>query len=372
MYLFPLGFCTIAVDRRAEQNRLREEMRVEFMVKKRLAEEKAEFLRFKEAAKKEFLKKERKRLDPGYDPDNELSEITQKTLAELKGEKGSFGNYSRFIEGRELDDRDRHDVARSMALAEVGFGLLDLISANQLMAVFSKFSPGPGELVFTVNGQNYSWTKLRKGPLANYFLPGRQRLSENGTSAVRGDLNLEHGSLLLRLSVLKSGGLQWSLRGASLLKPSHRKVLQGLNWVLEDYRDRLEWLKVYRSGVFVPGYSEEDIRQIQDSIDHFNGSVLPRMDWLKPGIFIPGEYTSLSMKATRIYPIRCTICERVTRVESFWPQGHTAVNWQKGKGIYHTNSIEMSPNRILSSLHRSTGCTGENGINARNGNLVSY
>lgn len=367
MYLFPLGYGTIAADRRAEERRIEEEEYAR--IRWELAQEKIreEDRRHKKKATEAFLEKERRRLDPGHHEDNPLSETAQKILDELRREKNSFGNYREILDDGKFNARVRQDVARAMAVSEIHFGLLDPISSNLTYEIFDRFTGGPGLPKFQVSGRSYSWKELKQVYIGNYSNPGRQRLSEEPDPTSRMDLAIDCGSLSLKVSVLKEGGVRWSLRGASLLKLGHRRVLTELNGVLEDYELRLKWLTEYRAGSFVPGYGVEDVRSAQNSISHFNESVRPRMDWLKPGVFILGEYTLVSMNETRIYPVRCTSCERVARTESFWPQGFTKVNWKEGRGIFHASSVESPLNRVVSSLHAKTGCGGEYGINARNG-----
>lgn len=292
-------------------------------------------------------------------------------LDELNCEKNSFGNYEDRGDSKRFSARDRQDVGRAMALAEGGFGLLDSISSNMVHNVFDRYSEEPTLPRFTVKGRSYGWKEIEKIFIGNYFLPGRQRLSDGATRAIRDDFYLEMESLSLKLSVLKSGGLQWSLRGSSFLKPNHRKILGELNSVLEDYDRRLKWSAEYRAGSFIPGYSRKDVRELQSSIHHFNGYDEPPMDWLRPGVAISGEYTKLKTNTTRVYPIRCTQCQLVSRVEAFWPQSLTTVNWKKGKGIYRTSTIEGTICSKIESLHRATGCEGNYGIDSRSGNKVS-
>lgn len=318
-------------------------------------------------------------LDHGYHSHSPISPRIKGLISELQGDvKGSYRMRVRDPHGKDVPADLRVDVARAMILSESRFGLFDEISANLTEDVLKDFTDWDSVL-FSISsrGGYFTWDQLTNDPLTDHFRPGREFYSEDdepvGRDSVILELKLKKGSVKLFLEVTTNGsGLRWRTRGSSMLKSAHKKLVADLNDVLEDYSNRLDWVREYREAPSLPGYTASEVERVGNSIKHFYKEQAPGLDFLKAGVYLGDQFTAMDDREARIYPVRCMSCQRAVDLEAVSDLDGSK-RWT-GSGVkdgLHISEIIPKPARpILRSLHSASGCKDSEAVSARTGKLV--
>jgi len=313
------------------------------------------------------------RLDPDFRPQKMLPRQTRGILEQLQGREGAK-DYYRFQDPLErMDPELMLNTARAMVLADRGYGLLDELCASLLEATFNSAYPGLRAYCFAMASSlgGYSWQDLVRGPLASYFLPGRDLIALDGTRReLPSGLVLKHGkeTVALGFRALPGRGIHWAPRGLSRLKSSHINLVEKLNQVMVDYDDRLKRMDEYLTGPRNAGITSEEERELAELLRMFKGCDLTG---LAPGKSF-GDSPIYLDRTHRGFHVRCESCGAPVELQIV--RGSDSLSdedWKNRHRSVHLTTYYSQVSNRLAEIHSSRGCSGTTAVSSRTGEQIT-
>ena len=310
--------------------------------------------------------------DHGYADGNELSEATRIMRDELLQGRGSFYAYSYY--GTKISSEDKHDVARAIMLTRGSW-----FPRSPLDPIAKKLTR---MALLDYQGLSADWTAFDVDGRANVDIDTIFERSElfgkndrkviNGASFEEHPVTIRTGRGPTNLNLLigeKNESFQWVLRGKSKLSPPARKLLRELNSIAEDQRQRTSWAEDYQIQSPLPGLTAAQQKELLAEFGRWSESMPKSLPGARPGIHF--EYEHANKSGTRVYPVRCDLCSRVSAYEIVYCVGELIFEKEfsnpESKHIRHREDVEHSVNTMLKKFHRDAHCYSVHGTSSRTG-----
>lgn len=318
------------------------------------------------------IREYRDRIDPGAAAGQYLGHRTTRTLEELNGIGSEHGvDHWSLFKVLDLSSTDRREIGRAMVLADRRFGAIDEIAWNGFLDAFKDFA-SHRDYSFSVGREKKLSTAELRVFFESYFIPA----GDSGYSmpSLRIKLRLKSNTVDLEFRTDALEGAAWVDRSFTVRPARNAALLKELNGVLENFRQRLEWMERYRASKPLPGISDELRYAVSQALRESYRCGYPNLDSLRPGIYFEDEDFGVKIdEGKRGFPGRCVACQQIVAFDVYRLPNYAysqKVEWSSKDAVAHWDSDDrLDP--LLQEAHRARGCKTRRYISSRNGKEMS-
>ena len=307
----------------------------------------------------------RDRLDPGSAVGQYMGYRTTRVLSELIGVEHEGIGYAELFRSIGLTPKDRREVGRAMVLADMEFGLIDELVWNGFRSAFSDFA-SYRDYSFSVGKQKKLTADELKEYFAPYFLPAEKRIDP--PVPLRLKLRMGKTTVDLEFQPGDAAGAIWIDRSFKLRPKQNDELLRDLNWSLDDFRQRLDWMENYRKADALPGIDSRVRSELSSAIRKTYSCSYPDLDYIMAGIYFEGESTAVKIGERHSgFAGRCGDCQQIVALDIYRKPSYSLEKEVDWSSSYRDSAADDVIDELLQDAHRARGCEGSHYISSRNG-----
>lgn len=314
-------------------------------------------------------------IDPAYDLNPVLSEVTLTTLRQMYF-PNSHGAAKFGIYKRNPTAQQQVEIARGVALANVPYTGMDRIAGASIRRALESFAPR-GLSITGVYRTFDSWEELEavltdKEPYRKIVLEH----SKGGNSGLQSTVQIpftfaKSPTDKAHLVYERKLSLKWSWRpvGTSKLKRAHRELAELMNQAMEESHLRQQWADLYLSSKPQSGLSVEELKRVNKAM-LLVYSLAPDLSALTAGVSFGDDYIHMTQRS-RAYVVRCDTCKAPVSLEIIWNlknekrfdwKSESAPGSEEGGGPEGSETVSS----LLEDMH-SPKCSGVYRTSSRTG-----